>query len=114
MIGMHFGAFLTLLILGVIAAAIMQFAIRYRALGLVDGFFAKWVFGWIGAWLGGPVLGHWAFQIQHIYVIPGIVGAFAVSFLFVALAKSIGATALKAGGRPSIASVGPEAVRKAG
>ncbi|MGA9884664.1 MAG: hypothetical protein WBQ34_13180 [Candidatus Acidiferrales bacterium] len=95
MIGMHFGAFLTLLILGVIAAAIMQFAIRYRALGRVDGFFAKWIAGWIGAWLGSPVLGHWAFHIQNIYIIPGIIGAFVGAFLFVALAKSTGATALK-------------------
>jgi len=114
MIGMHFSAFLTLLILGLIAAAIMQFAIRYRTLGPVDGFFAKWVAGWIGAWLGGPVLGHWAFRIQSIYVIPGIVGALAGSFMFVALARSIGASALKAvGPRPSLANAGPEAVRKA-
>jgi len=25
---------------------------------------------WIGAWLGGPVLGHWWFQIQKLYIIP--------------------------------------------
>ncbi len=95
MIGMHFGAFLTLLILGLIAAAIMQFAIRYRALGSVDGFFASWIAGWIGAWLGSPVLGHWAFRIQNIYVIPGIIGAFVGAFSFVALSRSLGASALK-------------------
>lgn len=114
MIGMHFGAFLTLLILGLIAAAVMQFAIRYRALGMVDGFFAKWIAGWIGAWLGSPVLGHWAFHIANIYVIPGIIGAFVGSFVFVAVAKSTGASALRAAaGKPAIASTGPESIRKA-
>jgi uncharacterized membrane protein YeaQ/YmgE (transglycosylase-associated protein family) len=115
MTGMQFGAFLTLLILGLIAASIMQFAIRYRALGSVDGFFAKWIAGWIGAWLGSPVLGHWAFHIQNVYVIPGIIGAFVGAFSFVALARSIGASALKSKvtTMPAPAGTVSEAVRKA-
>jgi uncharacterized membrane protein YeaQ/YmgE (transglycosylase-associated protein family) len=93
MIGMKFGAFLTLLILGCIAAIVMQFVIRYRVLGIVDGFFAKWIAGWIGAWLGGPVLGYWWFQIQNVYIIPALVGAFVGAFSLVALAKASGQSA---------------------
>lgn len=88
MIGMQFGAFLTLLILGFIAAIVMHFLVRYRALGIVDGFFTKWIAGWIGAWLGEPVLGHWWFQIQNVYIIPALVGAFVGAFSVVALAKA--------------------------
>lgn len=88
MIGMRFGAFLTLLILGFIAAIVMHYIIRYRMLKRHDGFVAKWIAGWIGAWLGGPVLGHWWFQIQNIYIIPALVGAFVGAFSFAALFKA--------------------------
>ena len=64
-----------MLILGFIAAIVMHSALRYRMLGGFDGFVAKWVAGWIEGWLGSPVLGHWSFQIQHIYVIPALIGA---------------------------------------
>lgn len=113
MIGMHFGAFLTLLILGCIAAAIMHFAIRYRMLGSVDGFFAKWIAGWIGAWLGGPVLGHWWFQIQNIYVIPALVGAFVGAFSIVALTKSAGISTVREAKKAATASPVTEPIRKA-
>ena len=48
MIGMGFGAFLTLFVIGFIAAAVMHSVVRYRFLNGVDGFFAKWIVGWLG------------------------------------------------------------------
>jgi uncharacterized membrane protein YeaQ/YmgE (transglycosylase-associated protein family) len=112
MIGMNFGAFLTLLILGFIAAIVMHFIIRYQVLGIVDGFFAKWIAGWIGAWLGGPVLGHWWFQIQNVWIIPALVGAFAGAFSVVALAKAAREPALKEMAMATVMSSAPDAVRK--
>lgn len=88
MIGMGFGSFLTLLILGLIAAAVLHYAFRYRMLSGIDGFLAKWIVGWVAAWISSPVLGHWAFQISGVYVIPGIIGAFAGAFLAVASVKA--------------------------
>jgi len=88
MIGMNFGAFLTLLILGLIAALVMHSIIRYRMLKGFDGFMAKWIAGWVGAWLGSPVLGHWWFQIQNIHIIPALVGAFVGAFAFPVLVKA--------------------------
>ncbi|MGA8222703.1 MAG: hypothetical protein WB780_13710 [Candidatus Acidiferrales bacterium] len=88
MIGMNFPEFFTLFILGLIAAVVMHFIIRYHMLEGVDGFLAKWIAGWIGGWLGAPVLGHWGFQIQNIYIIPALVGAFIGAFAFPVLVKA--------------------------
>jgi uncharacterized membrane protein YeaQ/YmgE (transglycosylase-associated protein family) len=88
MIGMGLVDFLVLLILGLIAAAVLYFVIRYRFLEGLDGFFAKWVVGWFGAWLGSPILGHWLFKIGDVYVIPALVGAFVGVFLVTATWKA--------------------------
>lgn len=110
MIGMNFAAFLTLLILGLIAGVVMHFLIRYRMLAGGDGFFAKWIAGWIGAWLGSPVLGHWAFHIQNIYIIPALIGAFIGAFAWSALVKaSAGVQTPKA----TASAVVPELLKKA-
>ncbi len=83
MLDMNFASFLTLLIISLIAALIMHFAIRYRHLGPVDGFFWKWIIGWFGAWIASPVLGHWGWDFPRtsVYVIPAFIGAFALSFV---------------------------------
>ncbi len=72
MIGMNFGAFLVLLVTGLIAAGVIHFVIRYRFLEGWDGFLGKWIAGWLGAWLGSPVLGHWFERVKfgEIYLIP--------------------------------------------
>jgi uncharacterized membrane protein YeaQ/YmgE (transglycosylase-associated protein family) len=114
MIGMKFGAFLTLLILGLIGAIVMHLIIRYRMLKGVDGFFAKWIAGWIGAWLGSPVLGHWWFQIQNIYIIPALVGAFVGAFTCVVILKSSALSTLKiAASNPAASAIVPEMLKKA-
>lgn len=59
MIGMTLREFLVLLIAGAIAAAVIHYIVGYRFLSGVDGFLGKWITGWLGAWLGSPVLGHW-------------------------------------------------------
>jgi uncharacterized membrane protein YeaQ/YmgE (transglycosylase-associated protein family) len=114
MIGMSFGAFVTLLILGFIAAIVMHSVIRYRMMEGFDGFMVKWVAGWIGGWLGGPVLGHWWFQIQNIYVIPALLGAFACAFAFVFMVKVYGHATLGATSPATSSVVIPEMLRKAG
>jgi uncharacterized membrane protein YeaQ/YmgE (transglycosylase-associated protein family) len=87
MIGMSFGAWLVLLIEGFIAAIVMHLIVRYKVLGGFDGFMMKWIAGWIGAWLGSPVFGHWGANLQSIYLIPGILGAFSGAFVMTAFAK---------------------------
>ncbi len=83
LIGMHFAAFLVLLILSLITVLIVHYVIRYRQLDGFDGFMWKWIVGWIGAWLGTPVLGHWfdGVAIANIYIIPALLGGFIGAFI---------------------------------
>ena len=70
MIGMSFSSFLSLLILGSIAAIVLHFVVLYKMLAGFDGFMNKWIAGWIGGWLGSPVLGHWGPSLSQIFLIP--------------------------------------------
>jgi len=113
MIGMGFGAFLTLLILGLIAAIVIHSLIHYRMMEGFDGFMAKWVAGWVGGWLGGPVLGHWWFRIQNVYLIPALVGSFAGAFICAYMVKALGRAAHSVPTAAAGSAVVPEVLRKA-
>ncbi len=91
MIGMHFWAFLTLLVISFIAALVVHYAISYRVLNGVDGFFTKWIVGWVGAWIASPVLGHWfePIRIESVYILPAFLGAFSAAFLSTAILKAL-------------------------
>jgi uncharacterized membrane protein YeaQ/YmgE (transglycosylase-associated protein family) len=63
---------------------VLHYGVRYGRLPGLDGFLGKCIVGWVGAWLGSPVLGHSAWRIANLYVISGIIGAFAGAFLVTA------------------------------
>ena len=88
MIGMTFGPFVALLVLGEYAAIVIHFAIGYRVLDKFDGFMVKWIAGWIGGWLGSAVFGHWAYNIENVYIVPALLGAFSLAFLATASMKA--------------------------
>jgi uncharacterized membrane protein YeaQ/YmgE (transglycosylase-associated protein family) len=90
MLGMNFAGFLTLAVISLIAALFVHYVIRYRVMEGFDGFLWKWVVGWVGAWLGSPVLGDWFHNlaIGHIYVIPAFLGAFIGAFVAAFLWKA--------------------------
>ena len=91
MIGMGFASFLTLLIISAILSAIVHFA-GYKALPGAEGYFAKLITGWIGGWLGSPVLGYWggAMRNGNVHLIPAILGSIAAIFMLVALLRMFG------------------------
>lgn len=90
MLDMNFASFLALAVISLITALIFHYAIRYRVLEGIDGFFADWIVGWIGAWLASPVLGHWfaGVDVGDVYVIPAVLGGFISAFLLAALSKA--------------------------
>jgi uncharacterized membrane protein YeaQ/YmgE (transglycosylase-associated protein family) len=89
MIGMSFVPFLTLLVIGFIAAIVMHSVVRYRVFAGFDGFMGKWIFAWIGAWLGSPVLGHWGPHEAVAYVVPAFLGAFSGAFLMTLIIRAL-------------------------
>ncbi len=104
MIGMSFLSFIVLLAIGVIVAAVFHFGLRYRFLDGLDAVFAKLALGWLGAWLGSPVFGHWSYRIQEVYLIPAVLGSITAVMLNVVAWKA----ATKAfAGRPTVEKSAP-------
>ncbi len=83
MIGMDFLSFLILLIISVVVSAILHYGLKYYVRPTFDSFITKVIFGWLGAWLGSPVLGHWfsGLAYENVYIIPAILGCLAVLVL---------------------------------
>ena len=90
LIGMDFSAFLVLLVAALIAAVVLHYLICYRFIEGFEGFLGKVGSGWVGAWLGSPVLGHWfePVKLTGIYLIPALLGAFAGAFTITATWKA--------------------------
>ena len=89
MIGMSFAPFITLLILGLLAALVIHVLARYYVLGGVDGFVCASIAAWVGGWLGTPVFGHWSIRNGNVYFIPAALGAFTGAFVVTAALKAL-------------------------
>ena len=89
MIGMNFLSFLLLLGIGVVVAIVLHYGLRYRFLDGWDAIFAKVAVGWLGGWLGSPVLGYWSYKVQNIYLVPAILGSIAAVMLSVTTLKAL-------------------------
>lgn len=94
MIGMDFVSFLILLVISVVVAAILHYGCKYYVTPGIWSFCSKVVVGWIGAWLGSPVLGYWphrisSLQYESIWFIPAILGALALIIVAVDVANML-------------------------
>jgi uncharacterized membrane protein YeaQ/YmgE (transglycosylase-associated protein family) len=87
MLGMSLLSFLVLTFIGAVVAVAYHNVIRYRFLEGNDALFGKLIVGWLGAWLGSPVFGHWFWKIENVYVVPAILGAIAAIQLTVLTGK---------------------------
>lgn len=90
MIGMDFVSFLILLVISVVVSAILHYGLNYYATPGLTSFFSKIIIGWVGAWLGSPVLGHWWAGVNYgqVYIIPAILGSLAILVLAVESVKT--------------------------
>ena len=80
MIGMDFVSFLILLIISIIVSGVLHFCFKYYIIPGWRSYISKVIIGWIGAWLGSPVLGYWGKSLAYkeIYIIPAILGSLAI------------------------------------
>jgi uncharacterized membrane protein YeaQ/YmgE (transglycosylase-associated protein family) len=83
MFGMDGLSFLALLIISIVVSGILHYGLNYYVTPGHWSFCSKVVVGWVGAWLGSPVLGHWPQGIANlsygnVYYIPAILGATAM------------------------------------
>jgi uncharacterized membrane protein YeaQ/YmgE (transglycosylase-associated protein family) len=91
MIGMNVNSFVTLLVVGGVVAFVFHYIARYRAVEGAQGFFGKLIIGWLGAWLGSPVLGHWGenIRVENIYLAPALLDSIAAVFGTVLFFKTL-------------------------
>ncbi len=88
MAGMDFISFLILLIISVVISGILHFVFKYHIVPGWWSYLSKVLIGWVGAWLGSPVFGHWwqGLNYGEVYIVPAILGSlllliFAVDFI---------------------------------
>ncbi|MGB9073239.1 MAG: hypothetical protein WCC22_11275 [Terriglobales bacterium] len=89
MLGMSLLSFLILTLIGAVVAVAYHNVIRYRFLDGNDALVGKLIVGWLGAWLGSPILGHWLWKVENVYIVPAILGAIAAIHLTVLTGKAL-------------------------
>jgi uncharacterized membrane protein YeaQ/YmgE (transglycosylase-associated protein family) len=90
MIGMDFTSFLILLVISIVVSAILHYWLKFYIRPGVVSFLSKVIFGWIGAWLGSPVFGHWFSGLCYddVYIVPAILGSLVIMVILVDLVKT--------------------------
>ena len=89
MLGMSFLPFLVLTFIGAVVAVAYHYVLRYRFLEGSDALIGKLIVGWFGAWLASPVLGHWLWRVENVYIVPALLGAMAAIHLTVLTGKAL-------------------------
>lgn len=92
---MDFIGFLILLVISLVVSYVLHFPLRYYVEPGWWSFASKVVVGYIGAWLGGDVFGHWFPGVGYypgagaveVHIIPAILGAIAIEIVAVDLFK---------------------------
>ncbi len=110
MLGMSLLSFLVLTLIGAVVAVAYHNVVRYRFLESNDALFGKLIIGWFGAWIGSPILGHWLWNVENVYIVPAILGAIASVHLTVLTAKAFARLAIM---RPAAMEEKKEEIRPA-
>ena len=89
----EFFEFLVLLVVSVVVSGILHYGLKHYVRPGTWSFLSKIVVGWIGAWLGTPVLGNWFPGVAYgdIFIVPAIVGSVALLVLAIDVAQMLGA-----------------------
>ena len=108
MLGMSFLPFLVLTLIAAVVAVVYHYVIRYRFLDGSDALIGKLIVGWFGAWVASPVLGHWFWKVENVYIVPAILGAMGAIHVTILTGKAL---AKLASMRPTVAEEKKEEIR---
>lgn len=89
MLGMSLLSFLILTLIAAAVTVTYHYVLRYQFLEGNEAVFGKLIVGWIGAWIGSPVLGHWLWKVESVYIVPAILGAIATIHVTVLTGKAL-------------------------
>jgi|ERR1041385_3225672 uncharacterized membrane protein YeaQ/YmgE (transglycosylase-associated protein family) len=94
MIGMSFASFVALFVIGAVCALFFYGMSKTRMLLAPEGYLLDLIAGWIGAWIGTPVVGHWSWMVTetNVYLVPAVVGSLAAIYTlatFVTMVESL-------------------------
>ncbi|MFQ5747043.1 MAG: hypothetical protein ACE5HF_07475 [Gemmatimonadota bacterium] len=90
MIGMSFGSFLVLLIISAVVSGILHYGFKFYVRAGTVSYLSKVLIGWIGAWLGSPVFGHWweGLSYEQVYYVPAALGSLAILVIIIDCVKT--------------------------
>ena len=79
-----FLSFLVLLVISIVVALLMQYVARIEPIKGIRGLINNICVGFIGAWLGHPIIGHWfkPIRIWDVYIIPALLGSALLIYIF--------------------------------
>ena len=79
-----FLSFLVLLVISVVASLLIQYVARIEPIKGIRGLINNICVGFIGAWLGHPIFGHWfkPVRIWDVYIIPALLGSALLIYIF--------------------------------
>jgi uncharacterized membrane protein YeaQ/YmgE (transglycosylase-associated protein family) len=96
MIGMNFISFLILLIISIVVSWVLHFTFKFYIIPGWCSYVSKVGIGWLGAWLGSPVLGNWPHRFtflsyREVYIVPAILGCLFILVFTVDFIKTLAA-----------------------
>ena len=99
MIGMDFVSFLILLIIAIVVSGVLHFVFKLYIIPGWCSYLSKVGIGWVGAWLGSPVLGYWwqGLNYKQVYIVPAILGSLFILIVAVDAIKTCATVCKKQG-----------------
>src|SRR5262249_45005692 len=88
---MSFASFVTLFVIGAVCALCVYGMTKMEMLRAPEGYLLDLIAGWIGAWIGTPVVGHWSWMVTetNVYLVPAVVGSLAAIYTLAAFVRMV-------------------------
>ena len=88
---MDFTSFVMLLVIAAVVSGVLHYPLKYHVTPGIWSYLSKVVIAYIGAMLGSSFFGEWwtGLVYGNVYIVPAILGAFAILIVVVDAAKTL-------------------------